>query len=124
VLGTRWSVWIRGAGGRGNTLGVAALLVLAWSAVAISLAVWVATRLLTRNSFLATRIWILTLPVALGLVMNSTPFIVMGAALGLLYLSGHKTGTDDHTLLKENWPNLWAFITAPRRVRRSPKCKS
>lgn len=125
VLGTCWSVWIRGAGGRGTTLGVSALLVLSWPIVAICLAIWVAARVLTRNSFLATRIWILSLPVSIGLVMNSTPYITMGAALCLLYLSAHKTGTDDHALLKQNWPSLWAFITAaPRRGYRIPKCRS
>ena len=115
VTGTRWSVWIQGSGGRGNTLGVAALLVLAWPAVAIGLAVWIVARILTRSSFWATRCWLLSLPVILGLVTTSWSYAAMGAALGLFYLSEHKTGTDDHTILKETWPSLWAFITAPRR---------
>jgi len=123
VLGTRWSIWISGAGGRGNTLGIAALLVLAWPTAAICLAIWSAARLLTRSSFLATRIWILTLPLSIGLVMKSTPYILMGMALSLLYLSDHKTGTDDHALLKGNWPSLWAFITAPPRGKRTSKCR-
>lgn len=116
VAGTRWSIWIRGSGGRGNTLGVAALLVLAWPAVVIGIVVWIAARLLTRSSFWATRCWLLSLPVSLGLVTRSWPYVVMGAVLGLLYLSMHKTETDDHTILKQTWPSLWAFlITPPRR---------
>jgi hypothetical protein len=47
----------------------------------------------------------------------------MGVALSLLYLSGHKSKTDDHTLLKESWPNLLDFITAPRRGKRSSKSR-
>jgi len=118
VAGTRWSIWIRGSGGRGNTLGVAALLVLAWPAVVIGIAVWVAARLLTRSSFWATRCWLLSLPVTLGLVTMSWAYVVMGAVLGLLYLSMHKTETDDHTILKEKWPNLWSFLTTPPRRKR------
>ena len=71
VVGTRWSIWIRRAGGRGNTLGVAAMLVLSWPSVVISGAIWLATRLLTRSSFWATRGWILSLPAVLGLATMS-----------------------------------------------------
>ena len=123
VAGTRWSIWIEGRGGRGNTLGVAALLVLAWPAVAIGAAVWIAARLLTRSSFWATRCWLLSLPVSLGLATMSWSYAAMGAALGLFYLSEHKTGTDDHTILKATWPSLWAFITAPPRGKRATQDK-
>jgi glycerol-3-phosphate acyltransferase PlsY len=117
VAGTHWSIWIRGAGGRGNTLGVAALLALSWQAVIISLAVWLAARVITRNSFWATEAWIVSLPFALGLATMSWAFAATGAALSLLYLVIHRAKTDDHTMLKENWPSLWAFLTAPRRKR-------
>lgn len=120
VMGTRWSIWIYGAGGRGNTVGVAAMLVLAWPSVAISLVLWVVARLLTGRSFIATRIWIFSLPVSLGLATNSWIYALMGAALSLIYLSTHKLTTDDHALLKESWPNLWSFLTAPPRNRQSP----
>ena len=115
VAGTRWSIWLRGSGGRGNTLGVAALLVLSWPAVAIGVAVWIAARILTKSSFWATRCWLLSLPISLGLATMSWWYAAMGAGLGLFYLSEHKTGTDDHTILKETWPSLWDFLTAPRR---------
>jgi glycerol-3-phosphate acyltransferase PlsY len=121
IAGTRWSIWIEGRGGRGNTLGVAALLALSWPAVAIGFVVWVAARILTRSSFWATRCWLLSLPVALGLATMSGSYVMMGAALGLFYLSEHKTGTDDHTILKETWPSLWAFISAPPRRQHTTK---
>jgi acyl phosphate:glycerol-3-phosphate acyltransferase len=119
LAGTRWSIWIRGSGGRGNTLGVAALLVLCWPAVVICLVVWIAARLLTHSSFWATRCWLLSLPVALGLATLSWSYSLLGAALGIFYLSEHKTESDDHTLLKERWPSLWAFLTAPKRRKRA-----
>jgi glycerol-3-phosphate acyltransferase PlsY len=115
VAGTRWSIWIYGSGGRGNTLGVAALLVLAWQVVAISAAIWVIARVLTRSSFRATRFWLFLLPVTIWLVTQSWPYALMGAFLALIYLSGHKVKTDDHDILKKTWPSLWAFLTAPRR---------
>jgi glycerol-3-phosphate acyltransferase PlsY len=115
VAGTHWSVWMRGAGGRGNTAGTAALLLIAWQSVALSLAIWILVRLLARSSFLATRIWLLSLPVTLGLVTASWTAAVWGSALSLIYLSAHSKQTDDHTIIKANWPTLWDFLTAPRR---------
>jgi glycerol-3-phosphate acyltransferase PlsY len=115
VAGTRWSIWMRGAGGRGNTAGTAALLLIAWQSVVLSLAIWILVRFLARSSFLATRIWILSLPVTLGLVTASWTSVVWGSALSLIYLSAHSKQTDDHTLIKASWPTLWDFLTAPRR---------
>jgi glycerol-3-phosphate acyltransferase PlsY len=115
VVGTRWSIWIQGAGGRGNTLGVAAMLVLSWPSVAFSLVLWLVIRTITRRAFIATRIWIISIPLILGLVTQSWIYASMGAALSLIYLSGHKRSTDDHTILKENWPSLWAFLVSPSR---------
>ena len=115
VAGTRWSVWMRGAGGRGNTTGVAGLLLLAWPAVGISLAMWILVRIFTRSSFWATRVWILSLPASLGLATGSWQSLGWGSALSLIYLSTHDTATDDHNRIKDRWPNLWAFLTGPRR---------
>jgi len=119
LVGTSWSIWIGGAGGRGNTLGMTAILVLAWPVVLISLALWVVVRLVTRRSFIATRVWIFTLPAILGLVTRSWIYALMGVAMSLVYLSAHKVTTDDHTIIKETWPNLWAFLTSPPRDRHS-----
>jgi glycerol-3-phosphate acyltransferase PlsY len=119
VAGTRWSIWMSGAGGRGNTTGVAALLLLAWQSVALSLVVWIAVRILIHNSFWATRFWILFLPVALFIATQSWPLAGCGIALSLIYLSAHDTGTDDHTRIRENWPSLWAFLSGPPRRTRS-----
>jgi glycerol-3-phosphate acyltransferase PlsY len=115
VAGTRWSIWVSGAGGRGNTTGVSALLLLAWQSVALSLVIWIAVRILTHRSFWATRVWILSLPVALLLATQSWVLAGCGMLLSLIYLSAHDTGTDDHTRIRENWPSLWAFLREPPR---------
>jgi glycerol-3-phosphate acyltransferase PlsY len=115
VVGTRWSIWMRGAGGRGNTTGVAALLLLAWPAVLIGLAIWCLVRCLSHQSFLATRVWILSLPITLFLVTHSWALSISGIGLSAIYLSTHASKTDDHTIIKQRWSSLWAFLTSPRR---------
>jgi acyl phosphate:glycerol-3-phosphate acyltransferase len=119
VIGTRWMVWLRFAGGRGNTVGLGAIIVLSWQTLVIGLAIWVLVRLLSKSSFWATRISLLTWPFVFGLLTGSIVFLVFGLALSGVYLTTHETVTDDHTILKERWPSLWAFVIGPRRRRDS-----
>jgi len=37
--------------------------------------------------------------------------------LSILYLITQRKETDDHLILKQNWPSLLAFITSPPRKR-------
>ncbi|MFQ5857808.1 MAG: glycerol-3-phosphate acyltransferase [Anaerolineae bacterium] len=115
VVGTRWPIWLRGAGGRGNTAAMAALLVISWLTLAGALAMWVLVRLFTRSSFTATRIAFLLWPFIFGLVTQSWWSVLLGATFSLAFLSTHRRETDDHLLMKERWPSLRAFLTAPRR---------
>ena len=115
VVGTRWSIWLRGAGGRGNTVAMTALLIISWLTLASALALWLLARLLTRRSFTATRITFLLWPFIFGLVTQSWWSVLFGATFSLVFLSTHRPETDDHLLVKARWPNLRAFLTAPRR---------
>jgi len=115
VVGTRWSVWLRGAGGRGNTVAMTALLIISWLTLASALALWLLARLLTRRSFMATRIAFLLWPFIFGLVTQSWWSVLFGATFSLVFLSTHRPETDDHLLVKVRWPNLRAFLTTPRR---------
>ncbi len=115
VVGTRWSIWLRGAGGRGNTAGAAALLVLSWPSLVIGVVIWALARLLTQSSFVATRTFFVLLPLVFGLITQSWWYGVFGMALSLVYLSTQRPETDDHLLIKDRWPSLWAFLTGPRR---------
>ena len=119
VIGTRWMVWLRFAGGRGNTVGLGAMLVLSWQILVIGFAIWVLVRLVSKSSFWATRISLLTWPFVFGLLTGSIVFLVFGLALSGVYLTTHETVTDDHILLKERWPSLWAFVIGPKRRRES-----
>jgi glycerol-3-phosphate acyltransferase PlsY len=115
VAGTRWPVWLRGAGGRGNTTGAGAILIIAWPVLVISLVVWSAVRLLTRSSYWATRINLLSWPIIFYAVTRSWPYTLMGLALAVIYLTAQREETDDHLIIKETWDSFWAFLTSPRR---------
>lgn len=118
VIGTRWMVWLGFAGGRGNTAGLAAMLLLSWQTLLIGFALWAAVRLVARSSFWATRISLLTWPPVFAALTGSWIYLLFGAALSAVYLTTHKTVTDDHRIIKQRWPSLWAFLTGPKRQQR------
>lgn len=115
VIGTRWMVWLGFAGGRGNTAGLAAMLLLSWQTLAIGIAIWGLARLTTRSSFWATRLSLFSWPLVFGWLTQSWVYLLFGLALSGLYLTTHRTVSDDHTIIKERWPSLWAFLIGPKR---------
>jgi glycerol-3-phosphate acyltransferase PlsY len=115
IIGTRWSIWLRGAGGRGNTSAMTALLLISWPSLLILGGVWLLTRVIARNSFIAMRVTLALIPVVLGLVTQSWQAAILGAAFSVLFLSTHRTETDDHLLMKAQWSGLRRFLTMPRR---------
>jgi acyl phosphate:glycerol-3-phosphate acyltransferase len=115
IVGTRWPIWLRGTGGRGNTAAMAALFVLNWVGLAVMLALWFVARLLTRSNFTATRISLLLLPAVFGFISQSWWAVLFGAAFALIFVSTHKRETDDHLLIKKHWPTFWDFLTSPPR---------
>lgn len=114
-IGTRWTIWLGGRGGRGNTLGAAALAASAPLALVIIVVFYLAARYLTHSNFLAMRVALLFLPAVWGLVTQSWVAVLFGGVFALLFLSTHRPETDDHLLLKARFPTLWAFLTSPRR---------
>jgi len=117
VAGTRWSIWLHFAGGRGNTAGVAALVLISWQAAAVVFAIWILVFLMNHNSFTTTRTTLLLLPVIIAVVTHSVLYVLTGMVLSILYLITQRKETDDHLILKQNWPSLLAFITSPPRKR-------
>lgn len=117
VIGTRWMVWLGFAGGRGNTAGLAAMALLSWQTLLIGIGAWALVRLATRSSFWATRISLLGWPFVFGWLTQSWTYLLFGLALSGVYLTTHRTVSDDHTIIKERWPSLWAFMTGPKRSR-------
>ena len=119
VIGTRWMIWLGFAGGRGNTAGLAAMALLSWQTLAIGLGIWALVRLATGSSFWATRISLVSWPLVFGWLTRSWTYLLLGLALSGIYLTTHRTLSDDHTIIKEGWPSLWAFLTGPKRPRPS-----
>jgi glycerol-3-phosphate acyltransferase PlsY len=115
VIGTRWSIWMGGCGGRGNTAGMTALILISWQTCLALVVVWVIVRVISNQSFIATRISLMFLPLLMGAILMSWPYGLFGLALGLVYLSTQSVKTDDHIILKGRWSSLWAFIVSPRR---------
>lgn len=114
-VGTRWSVWLDWHGGRGNTLGAAALAIYSPLSLVFELVVYLVARLVTHSNFLAMRVALLVLPFVFGLVTASWYSVLFGGVFSLLFLTSHRPETDDHLLLKARFPNFWAFLTAPPR---------
>jgi glycerol-3-phosphate acyltransferase PlsY len=113
--GTRWMVWLRGSGGRGNTLAGTVLLALSWPALLVVLAIWFLTRCVTGRSFIATRASLVALPLVLGLITQSIELALVGVGFSALFLATHRLETDDHMLIKDRWDSLLAFLTGPPR---------
>jgi glycerol-3-phosphate acyltransferase PlsY len=115
IVGTRWSIWMKGAGGRGNTAGIAGLFLIAWPIPVIIIFVWVTMRLILPTSFMATRISLVLWPLIFGLVTLVWWYALFGSVLSLIYLQAQQPDTDDHTLINQQWSSVWAFLTSPRR---------
>ena len=115
VVGTRWPVWLRFKGGRGNSSGAARLALVSWPTLLIAAGVWAVIRIVTRTSFWATRITMLLWPLILLYMTQSWQYLGVGAALSAIYLTTQTRGSDDHLIIKEQWPSFWAFLTGPKR---------
>ncbi len=112
VAGTRWPIWLGGSGGRGNTVGAAALLLVSWPALAAFGLVWIAARLILRDHFIATRVTFLAWPALIAALSPSAWLAAYAAAACALYLTTHSRLSDDHLLIKRQYGGLGAFLTA------------
>jgi hypothetical protein len=91
------------------------MVLLSWQAFAVGLVVWSLTRLILGSSFWATRVSLFAWPVIFGLLVGTWLAFIFGALVSLTYLSTHEEGTDDHLIIKEQWPNIIAFLLSPKR---------
>jgi hypothetical protein len=77
--------------------------------------VWLAIRAITRNSFWASRIAFFIWPLVFGFFMQSWIALVFAYILVAIYLSTQRQSTDDHLLIKEQFPSLFHFLFSPPR---------
>lgn len=115
VIGTRWPIWLRFKGGRGNTTGMAACALLSFESLLVMLVCWISVRFWRKKSFTATRVTLLSLPFTIFLVTHSWWFTLTGLFLSLIYLNAQHADSDDHLLIQQHWSSFWNFLTSPPR---------
>jgi len=95
IIGANWSIWLKGGGGRGQTMllvGIAALSPLALPFLGVVFGI---TMAITRRMFLSTQVFNISIPVVLGLVNRSWIFAAAGAALTIVFLIKQRRANDD-----------------------------
>ena len=106
VVGQIWSVWLRGAGGRGQTMFVTGFLVLCPIAFLLAVLCFVTTLFTTKRMNLSNQIFHLVTPLTLmlakfvnplpfGLGYHSWAYAVVGMAFCVLFFVKHRTEQDD-----------------------------
>jgi acyl phosphate:glycerol-3-phosphate acyltransferase len=99
LLGVNWSVFLGFSGGRGTTLSAFIVALVAWKAVLLGAVVWLVVYLALRDSFLATRINILLLPLTAFITTQDFTLAAGAFIAGLILLSRHRRETDDRVQL-------------------------
>lgn len=82
VFGCSWSIWLRGAGGQGLTIGVSGLVLINVVAVLIMAAFYLIPYLLTKRYVLSHRLFRLSIPVVLGVWYAVAPDVSYGVVPG------------------------------------------
>jgi glycerol-3-phosphate acyltransferase PlsY len=85
VFGCSWSMWLKGAGGQGLTIGVTGLALVNVLAVAIMAAFYLIPYVLTKRYVLSTRLFRISIPVVLGLWYGVAPDLSYGVVPGASY---------------------------------------
>jgi glycerol-3-phosphate acyltransferase PlsY len=99
LIGVNWSIFLGFSGGRGTTYGAFVCAILAWKAVLLGAAIWLAVYLAFRDSFLATRVNILLLPLVAFLMTRDVTVVAFALAASLVLLYRHRRETDDRLQL-------------------------
>jgi glycerol-3-phosphate acyltransferase PlsY len=81
VFGCSWSLWLKGGGGQGMTIGVFGLILINVLAVLIMAASYLASMLITRRYVLSNRIFRISIPTVLGLWYGSWQYALAGCLL-------------------------------------------
>jgi acyl phosphate:glycerol-3-phosphate acyltransferase len=99
LIGVNWSVFLGFSGGRGTTYGAFVCAIIAWKAVLLGAGIWLAVYFAFRDSFLATRVNILLLPLVAFVVTRDLTFVAFALAASLVLLFRHRRETDDRLQL-------------------------
>ncbi|MFN4218925.1 MAG: glycerol-3-phosphate 1-O-acyltransferase PlsY [Candidatus Bipolaricaulia bacterium] len=112
VVGHNWSLFLKFTGGKGVATTLGLLLVFSWPTLLVTLALWVATVLLTRYVAIGSMIALLSAPVVLSFFQApSVNWEIVGlfGALGLMTVWQHRSniqrivqGTESRVFIKKS----------------------
>jgi glycerol-3-phosphate acyltransferase PlsY len=81
VFGCSWSLWLRGGGGQGMTIGVSGLVLINVLAVLIMAAWYILPMVVTRRHVLSNRLFRMSVPIVLWLWYDSWEYALAGCLL-------------------------------------------
>ena len=81
VFGCSWSLWLRGGGGQGMTIGVSGLVLINVLAVLIMAAWYILPLVVTRRHVLSNRLFRMAVPIVLWLWYDSWEYALAGCLL-------------------------------------------
>ena len=95
VFGCSWSIWLRGGGGQGMTIGMSGLVLINVLAVLIMAAWYIIPLVVTRRHVLSNRLFRISVPVVLGLWYTSWEYALAGCLLVMpSFVKELRTGDD------------------------------
>ena len=95
VFGCSWSIWLRGGGGQGMTIGVSGLVLINVLVVLIMAAWYILPMIVTKRHVLSNRLFRASVPVALGLWYTSWVYALAGCLLVMpSFIKELRTGDD------------------------------
>jgi acyl phosphate:glycerol-3-phosphate acyltransferase len=95
VFGCSWSIWLRGGGGQGMTIGVSGLVLINVLVVLIMAAWYIVPMIVTKRHVLSNRLFRASVPIALGLWYTSWVYALAGCLLVMpSFIKELRTGDD------------------------------
>ena len=109
MLGTAFSIFLKGKGGMGTTILLFTLVWLSPYSFLLFGAFFIVLYLTLKDSFYTSISGYLLLPVALFLIEGKLSFVVFGLAVAALYLSRYRRHRDDYALHVKgrNWRSIF-----------------
>jgi glycerol-3-phosphate acyltransferase PlsY len=101
VIGCNWPIWLRRAGGQGQTIGMVGLVILAPIAMLVAASTYVVPQLVTRKHLLSNTLFHLGLPLVLWLMEGSWEWGLAGFLIVAPFLVKQWTAGDDVVRARE-----------------------
>ena len=95
LIGTSFSIFLKGKGGKGSTLAMWSLLILSWKSLFTLLVLWILILKLSRGNLLIKKIPLFFIPIVIFLFEGDWIFVLFGLLTSLLfYLNSYKRKDD------------------------------